>query len=112
MKLSLRALPKRETYELKESGERLPVDGYWYKHHEVVNDRRKTVPETVVKNAMLMQNMYNQNLAAITKDQAKLSLQEEQLANQLKAEFMRPKAVVFDAQGNFHRTRVDEQSFL
>lgn len=112
MKLGMTIIPKRETYEVKESGERLPVNGYWYKQHEVVNQRRESVPDTVVKNAMLMQNMYNQNLATITKDQAKLSLQEEQLANQLKAEFMRPKAVVFDARGNFHRTRIDEQSFL
>ena len=85
---------------------------YWYKQHEVSNERRKDVPNTIAMNAMMYQNLRKQNLPYLTREQIKLQDRQDQIALQLKAEFMRPRAVVFDSQGKFHRTRVDEQSFL
>lgn len=91
---------------------RIPAT-YWYKKHEVQNERRRTVPDTVAANAMMWQNLRKQNVPnIITKEQIKMQDKQDQIALQLKAEFLRPKAVVFDHKGKFHRTRVDEQSWL
>lgn len=86
---------------------------YWYREHEVQNERDRSLPKTTVQNAALLYNLQRQNEPVLlNKMQEKMLKAEEQIALQLKAEFMRPKAVVFDSAGNFYRTRVDEQSWL
>lgn len=111
-KLSMAIEPSRKTYKVGMIPPDLRAPSYWYKQHEVENERSKKVPNTVAMNAMMYKNMQKQNLPYITKEQMKMQDRQDQIALQLKAEFMRPKAVVFDSQGKFHRTRVDEQSWL
>lgn len=86
---------------------------YWYKQHEIENERSKKFPDITTRNAMMY---YNLQQDALTKQEMKDVKKESDklaaIATQINGDFYRPKPVVFDAKGNFHRTRVDEQSWL
>lgn len=86
---------------------------YWYKKHEVENERSKKYPDIATRNAMMYYNLRSDKIPIQElKEDEKTAAKMEKIHSQISGDIYRPRPVVFDAQGKFHRTRVDEQSWL
>lgn len=104
-KFKIRSEP---TLSMVEEEIRVP---YWYKQHEISNERRKTYPNIATRNAMMYYNL-SSNTEELKKELQDDYAKQEKIASMISGDIYRPRAVVFDAKGKFHRTRVDEQSWL
>ena len=96
------------TMSMVETEIRVP---YWYKQHEVQDPRHKNYPDVTTRNTMMYYNLKS-NAGEVKKELQDDYEKMEKIAMQINGDFYRPKPVVFDASGKFHRTRVDEQSWL
>ena len=97
-----------------------PPNAFWYKGHENVPLRERRFPPvhfTPAEDKMILEMLKKSSpefLDALEKRRVEIFMNKQNIMAHLfrDAEFMRPRASVFDANGNFVRTRVDEQSIL
>lgn len=90
---------------------------FFYTQFETVPLRDRRFPSTMTDNVMMVQNLRKVPQEYLDRQTKKIhddmmKKQISMVAQFRDAEFLRPRATVFDAKGNFERTRVDEQSFI
>lgn len=102
---------------------RIPIDlvekpeVYWYKEHERLPYRDKRFPPTPTEDRLILDMLKRSTpefLDALERKKVEVFVNKMNAMSLMfrDAEFMRPRATVFDSAGNFARTRVDEQSIL